>query len=84
MAMAGARIPLLFRSYRLIKTFDLPALLVGSLTAAAGHRWGGYVLVVDVAVQVGAHLVLGTWAYRDVMTRPWPEVQRVDGGDWDE
>ena len=82
--MVKERIPRPFRIYRLIKMLDLPALVVGGLAAAAGHRWGGYVLVVDVVVQIGAHLMVGTWAYRDVMTRPWPEVQRVDCDGWDE
>jgi hypothetical protein len=82
--MAEERIPRVLRIFRLVKMLDLPALLVGGLAAAAGHRWGGDLLVVYVTVQIGVHLMVGAWAYRDVMTRPWPEVQRVDADDWDD
>jgi hypothetical protein len=75
--------PRLFRIYRFVKLLDVPALVIGGLAAAAGHRWGGVVLVTDVAVQIGSHFAVGTWAYRDVMSRPWPDVQRIND-DWDE
>ena len=83
--MAEERIPRGFRILPVIKMLDFPLLLVGGLVAATGRRWGGYVLVVDVvAVQIGMHLIVGALAYRDVMTRPWLELPRIDDDDWDD
>ena len=82
--MAEGRIPRPLRIYQAIRALDLPALLVGGLAAAAGQRWGGYVLVVNVTVQVGSHVTVGGWSYRDVMARPWPHVAPGDDDEWDE
>jgi hypothetical protein len=79
----GRPIPPLLQLWRVVKILDAPALIVGCLAASAGHRWGAYLLIVNVAVQMGAHLAVGTWAYHDVMTRPWPNVPPLDDEDWD-
>jgi len=47
---------------------NMPALVVGGLAAVAGHRWGAYVLIANLVVQIGSHLIVGGWAYREVMT----------------
>lgn len=74
----------MLRLWRVVSLLDVPALCVGGLAAATGHRWGAYVLVVNVLVQIGFHVVVGGWAYRDVMSRPWPNVAPVLDDDWDD
>jgi hypothetical protein len=61
----------------------MPAFIVGGFAALAGQRWGAYVLVANLVLQVGFHLLVGGWAYRDVMTRPWPKVAPLNDDDWD-
>jgi len=75
-------IPPVLRLWRAVSIFDVPALIVGCLAAVARHRWGAYVLIVNLVVQIGSHLVVAAWAYHDVMTRPWPKVPTVD--DWED
>lgn len=82
--MPEREIPRPLRIWQLIRVLDIPALLVGGLAAATGHRWGGYVLVTNVAVQIGSHVTVGGWAYRDVMARAWPDVAPLDADEWDE
>jgi hypothetical protein len=74
----------LAKRWRLVTTFDLPALLVGGFGAALGHRWGAYVLIGNVMLQISARLIVGTAAYREVMARPWPEVVPLDDDPWEE
>jgi hypothetical protein len=63
---------------------DLPLYLVGGLAALSGRRWGAYLLVANLVLQIGFHLIVGGWAYRDVMTRPWPKVSPPEDDDWDD
>jgi hypothetical protein len=79
----GQTIPLQLRLWRLVGTLNMPLFIVGGLAAVAGHRWGAYVLVTNLIVQIGFHLIIGGWAYHDVMTRPWPKVTPLDDDDWD-
>ena len=80
---SGQAVPPLLRVWRIVAILDMPAFFVGGLAAVAGHRWGAYVLTANLVVQIGSHLIVGAWAYRDVMTRPWPKVAPVNDQDWD-
>lgn len=82
--MADRKLPALLRVYRLVKLVDVPALFVGGVAAAFGHRWGAILLLANVIVQIGSHVLVGTWAYRDVMTRPWPSVAPLSDDAWDD
>jgi hypothetical protein len=77
-------VPAWMQLWRMIKLVDVPTLLIGGLAAATGHRWGGFVLVANLVVQIGAHLAAGSWAYRDVMSRPWPQVGPATDDEWDD
>jgi hypothetical protein len=33
---------------------------------------------------MGSHLSSGAWAYRDAMSRPWPDVPALEDDEWDE
>jgi hypothetical protein len=81
--ISGQPLPPLLRLWRIVGLFNTPAFIVGGLAAVAGHRWGAYVLIANLVVQIGSHLIVGAWAYRDVMTRPWPNVEPLDDDDWD-
>jgi hypothetical protein len=81
--MAGQAIPPFLRLWRVVALFNTPAFVVGGFAGLTGPRWGAYLLVVNLTVQIGFHLILGAWAYRDVMTRPWPKVAPLDD-DWNE
>lgn len=74
--------PPVLRLWRGVSLLDVPALMVGGVAGVAGHRWGAYLLVANLLVQIGSHLAVGAWAYRDVMARPWPSVPALD--DWDD
>jgi hypothetical protein len=76
-------IPPLLRLWRVVSILNMPAFIVGGLAALAGQRWGAYLLVANLLVQIGFHLVVGWWAYRDVMTRAWPKVPPLDDDEWD-
>jgi hypothetical protein len=82
--MPANRLPRALELWRLVRVVDLPALLVGGLAAAAGNRWGAYVLVANLVVQIGSHLAVGGWAYRDVMSRPWPDVPVLADDEWED
>jgi hypothetical protein len=77
-------LPRHLRLWRLVSIIDMPAMVVGALAAISGHRWGAYLLVVNLVVQICFHLLVGAWAYRDVMTRPWPSVSPLEDDDWDD
>jgi hypothetical protein len=81
--MNGQAIPPHLRLWRMVAALDMPVFIVGGLAALAGHRWGAYVLVANLIVRIGFHLTVGGWAYREVMTRPWPNVAPLDDDDWD-
>ena len=74
----------LLRLWQMVGIVDMPAYLVGGIAAVAGHRWGAYVLIANLVVQIASHLIVGRSAYREVMTRPWPKVAPLDDDDWDE
>lgn len=78
------KLPPLLRLWRLVSLLDMPALFAGGIAAVAGQRWGAYVLVVNVFVQIAFHVAVGRWAYRDVMSRPWPQVSPVAEDEWDD
>lgn len=80
--MNGRAIPPLLRLWRKVAILNMPAYIIGGLAAVTGHRWGAYVLIANLVVQIGFHLIIGGWAYRDVMTRPWPKVAPLDDDDW--
>jgi hypothetical protein len=82
--MSSEVIPAHLRLWRLVAILDMPAFLIGGLAAVAGHRWGAYVLITNLVVQIGFHLIVGWRAYRDVMKRPWPKVAPIDDADWDD
>jgi hypothetical protein len=82
--VAAKELPSVLRLWRLVSLLDLPALFVGGIAAAAGQRWGAYVLIANLIVQIGSHLTVGAWAYGDVMSRPWPEVPVLTDDEWDE
>jgi hypothetical protein len=81
--ISGQAVPPLLRLWQIVAMLDVPAFMVGGLAAVAGHRWGAYVLIANLVVQIGSHLILGAWAYREVMTRPWPKVAPLGDDDWD-
>jgi len=81
--MHGQAIPPHLRLWQVVSVLNLPAFIVGGLAAVAGRRWGAYVLIANLVVQIGFHLFVGAWAYRDVMTRPWPKVAPLDDDEWD-
>jgi hypothetical protein len=67
-----------------VRRLDIPALFVGGVAAAAGQRWGGYLLAANVAAQIVSHIAVGRSAYRQAMARPWARVRPLDDDDWDE
>lgn len=69
--------------WRVLSLLDMPAFLVAGLAAVAGHRWGASLLIANLVAQIGSHLVVGGWACREVMTRPWPKVAPLNDEDWD-
>ena len=81
--MKGEAISPLLRLWQLVNWLDVPALIVGSLAALTGHRWGAYLLIANLVVQIGFHLIVGVREYHDVMTRPWPKVAPLSDDDWD-
>jgi hypothetical protein len=82
--MAAERLPPVLRLFKLASVVNTPALFVGGLAAAAGERWGAYLLVTNCLFQMGSHLSSGAWAYRDAMSRPWPDVPALEDDEWDE
>jgi len=59
-------------------------LFVGGTAAATGHRWGAYVLIANLVLQIGSHTVVGARTYHDAMARPWPQVAPLDDDAWDD
>jgi hypothetical protein len=72
------------RVWQIVNALDGPVFIVGGLAAVAGQRWGAYLLILNVVVQISFHLMIGWWAYRDVMSRPWPKVTPLTDDDWDD
>jgi hypothetical protein len=67
---------------RLAIRLEMLALMVGAYAAGFHHRWEAWVLFGWLAFRGAYHLGIGAWAYRDVMSRPWPRVRPLD--DWDD
>jgi hypothetical protein len=82
--VSDRELPLLLKAYRVIRLVDLPALFLGGLGAAFGHRWGAFLLLANLFVQIGGHLALGSVAYHDAFARPWPQVAPLEDDDWDD
>jgi hypothetical protein len=76
--------PELLKIWRVVSVLNMPALMVCGLAALTGHRWGAYLLITNLVMQIGFHLIVGASAYRDVMTRPWPKVAPLAHEDWDD
>jgi hypothetical protein len=74
----------LLKAWRFVSLVDVPAIFVGGFGAALGHRWGAYVLLVNLVVQIGAHLVVGSVAYKETMARQWPAVAPLVDDPWDD
>jgi hypothetical protein len=75
---------MLLKAYRIVQLLDLPALFLGGAGAAFGHRWGAFLLLANLFVQIGGHVTLGSVAYRDVMARPWPQVAPLADDPWED
>ena len=82
--MSDQPIPTYFGLWRIVTIVDLPAFFIGALAAIAGHRWGAYVLIANLVLQIGFHLIVGWGAYREVMTREWPNVAPLNDEEWDD
>jgi hypothetical protein len=82
--MPEGKVPPPLRVWQLVRVLETPAIFVGALAAATGHRWGAYVLLTNLVVQIGSHVAVGSLAYRDVMSRPWPNVAPLDDDEWDD
>ena len=82
--MSGQTLPAYLRLWRIVAIVDLPAFFVGGLAAVAGQRWGAYVLIANLVLQIEFHLVVGWRAYLEVMTREWPKVAPLNDEEWDD
>jgi hypothetical protein len=60
------------------------ALLLGILLAVAEKRVGAWLLLAAVVGLVAAHLAISLVAYRQIMRRPWPQVEPLSDDDWDD
>jgi hypothetical protein len=77
-------VPRTFFAWRAVQRLAVALLVVGGIGAALGHRWGAYVLVAYVVVEVFGLLTVARVEYRKVMTRPWPKVAPLGDDDWDD
>lgn len=59
-------------------------MMVGFLTSALRWKPGAYLLLIAVAGEIAAHLVVGVAEYRRVMSRPWPAVNPLGDDDEDD
>ncbi len=57
-------------------------MMVGLLSAALGHRFGAYLLLGAICTQFASHLAIGILWYREVMRRPWPNVEALGDDEW--
>jgi len=77
-------VPRLLRIWRVVSALNMPAIIIGAFAGLTGHRWAAYVLIANLVLQIGFHLLVGAWAYQDVMTRAGPQIARLaDGEDWE-
>jgi hypothetical protein len=76
-------LPLWARAYRAASSAYLVMVIVGALAAAAHQRFGAYLLIAYVVLQIGSHIGIGFYGYREVMAREWPTVaSQSDDDDW--
>lgn len=75
--------PRLLRTWRVVSALNMPATMVGVFAGLTGHRWAAYVLIANLVIQIGFHLLVGAWAYQDVMMRAWPKVAPLTDDDWE-
>ena len=71
-------------AWRAIRLLFLPLLVVGAVAAGYGHRWGAYVLIADVLLQVFGLAAVSFVQHRAVMARPWPKVAPLGDDDWND
>jgi hypothetical protein len=76
-------IPAHLRLWLIVARVNVPAFLVGAFAAITGHRWGAYVLIANLVVQIGFHLLVGWRAYQEVMGREWPKVAPLTDDGWE-
>jgi hypothetical protein len=65
--------------------YSLPMLLLigGSYAALLGFRTGAFVAIAGLVTHLVAHMTLGILSYRQVMSRPWPQVApQEDDDEW--
>ena len=55
---------------------------LAGFSAVLGWRPGGWLLVVAVCERILLDLAVGVTAYREVMSRPWPQVPVLTDDDW--
>jgi hypothetical protein len=75
---------LMLVAWRTIRSLFLPLLVIGGVAAGLGHRFGAYVLIADVLLQVFGLVAVSYVQHRHVMARPWPQVAPLTDDDWDE
>jgi hypothetical protein len=78
-----SNLPLWARAYRAASSATLLMLILGTLAAAARQRFGAYLLIAYLVVQIGLHIGIGLYGYREVMGREWPAVPPLSDDDDD-
>jgi hypothetical protein len=63
----------------------VPLLLIvgGGYVAVFGHRFGAYLAIAGLMLNIVRNLVIGVISYRHVMARPWPKVAPLLDADED-
>jgi hypothetical protein len=57
-------------------------LMIGGVYAAIfGYRSGAFVAVAGVFTRIAADVAIGVLSYREVMSRPWPQVTPFENDD---
>jgi hypothetical protein len=56
-------------------------MVVGAVSALAGWFPGIYLVLAGFGGHLAGHLLVGVAGYRDVMSRPWPQVSPLDDDD---
>jgi hypothetical protein len=50
---------------------------------SSGPSLGAYLLIANLIVQIGAHVVVGVTAYNGAMAQPWPKVEPLVDDAWE-
>ncbi len=60
------------------------ALMSGGSSAVLGWRPGAWIMMAAVCGHIASNVLVGVTRYRDVMSRPWPDVPALtdDDDDW--